>query len=621
MLVPMKKAYIACLREDREALISALFSLGEVMLINHEESEQINDASAEKFKNVETLLKDIKPYAPKKGMLSARPEYTEEEFSVISEDSVNTENKLRELISDCDSINAKISEYKKNESEMANWIGFKGDAEDICSSEYTVRRVGYISQSSLLKLREAVKDIAEIEEVTTTNGKSSVLVINLVEDDSTVASALRDNEFEEYKLPISNGKIENEYNRVVESEKNAIDEINEKEKEIKELSLEVDNLSLLMEQYRAEFEKDRAPVVVTDKTAYIEGWVRSDRTDKVTEALKNVTDCVAIEYCDPAEGEKPPTAAKNNKIVTPFEGVTNMYSVPDPYEIDPNPVMAPWYWLIFGMMMGDVGYGLMMVLFGWLFIKFMKPKKGLKGIAQIICFSGVSTVIFGVLYGSYFGYEWFPPLMGFNMLNDDGGIIKMLLISCGVGVLHVCTGHIVKAVYCFKHGDWATAIFDNISWVLIIGGICLALVSMIPGIIVAGVGAAMILIFAGRDKPTIFGKATGGLGSLYGITSYLSDILSYSRILALGISTAVIAFVMNTLAEMVMGNGVVGVIFGVIIYIVGHAFNLCMGLLSAYVHDSRLQYIEFYGKFYEGAGQEFKPFSANPEKVDIVKNK
>lgn len=614
----MKKAYIACLREDREALISALFSLGEVMLINHEESEQMSEKSAERFKNAEALLRSIKPYAPKKGLLSGRPEYTEEEFSVISEESVSTEEKLRELLNDRDDINAKLSEYRRSEGEMSQWVGFTADAKDICSSEYTVRRVGYVSQSSLAKLTDAVGENAQIEEISTEKGRTAILVVNLLDDDAGVTAALKEFEFEEYKLPVASGTVKDEYDRIVESEKNAETEIGEKENEIKELSQKVDDLSLLMEQYRAECDKDKAPVVVTDRTVYIEGWVRSDRTDKVTEALKQVTDCVAVEYADPEKGEKPPTAAKNSKIITPFEGVTNMYSVPDPYEIDPNPVMAPWYWLIFGMMMGDVGYGLMMVLFGWLFIKFMKPKKGLKGIAQIICFSGISTVIFGVLYGSYFGYEWFPPLMGFNMLNDDGGIIKMLLISCGVGVLHVCTGHIVKAVYCFKHGDWATAIFDNISWVMIIGGICLALVSMIPGIIVAGIGAAMILIFAGRDKPTIFGKATGGLGSLYGITSYLSDILSYSRILALGISTAVIAFVMNTLAEMVMGNGVVGVIFGIIIYIVGHAFNLCMGLLSAYVHDSRLQYIEFYGKFYEGAGTEFKPFSANPEKVDIV---
>lgn len=618
MLVPMKKAYIACLRDDREALINALFSVGEVMLIDREDKALSDTESALKLKNAEALLRDIRPYAPKKGMLTPRPEVDEERFARVNAEAVEMQERLRALISERDALKETVENAKKTSAEIELWRGLDADARDVCASEYTVRRVGVVQTSKTEALAAAVSGIAEFETLGEKNGRCAVLIVYACEDAAEAETLLREYEFEDSRLPFAAGKAEDEYNRLLKEKTDAEAALEEKEKELSELSQKELEISLLAEQYRAERDKDEAPLVLTDDAVYIEGWVRSDRTEKVAAALKEVTDCVAVEFTDPAEGEKPPTAAKNSKLIAPFESVTNMFSAPDPNEIDPNPVMAPWYWIIFGMMMADVGYGLLMMIGAWLFKKFMRPKGEMAKLVSVIGFSGLPTVVFGVVFGSYFGAEWFPPLIGFSLLD---GILPVLLIACGVGILHIFTGMMVKAVAAFKAGDWQTAVFDNFAWMILISGLIVMALNVKVGAIIAGAAALIVLFTAGRSKPNVIGKLTGGFGSLYGITGYLSDILSYSRILALSISTAVIGYVMNILAGLVMGVPVAGYVFAGLIYIVGHLFNLAMGLLSAYVHDSRLQYIEFFTRFYEGGGTVFRPFGLETKNVDVVRGK
>lgn len=618
MLVPMKKAYIACLREDREALIDALFSVGEVMLIDRDDKAESDLAAAQKLKNAEALLKEIRPYAPKKGMFTPRPEVEEERFARVDAEAEETQERLRTLVAERDALKDAAEAAKKAAADIELWRGLDADALDVCASEYTVRRVGTVPTSKADALAEKLAPFAEFETVGEKSGKRAVLVVCAAEDASETEATLREYEFEDQRLPFAAGKAEDEYNRQLAAKAEAEAALAEKEKELSELSRKADEVTLLAEQYRAERDKDEAPLVLTGDAVYIEGWVRADRTEKVTAALKKITDCVAVEYADPAEDEKPPTAAQNNSFVKPFESITNMFSAPDPNELDPNPVMAPWYWIIFGMMMADVGYGVLMMLGAWLFKKFMKPRGEMANLVSVIGFSGLPTVVFGVVFGSYFGAEWFPPLIGFSLLD---GILPVLLIACGVGVLHIFTGMIVKAVAAFKAGDWQTAVFDNFAWMALISGLIVMALNVKLGAIIAGAAAIVVLLTAGRSKPNVVGKLTGGLGSLYGITSYLSDILSYSRILALCISTAVIGYVMNILAGLVMGIPVIGYVFAGLVYIVGHLFNLAMGLLSAYVHDSRLQYIEFFTRFYEGGGTVFKPFARETKNVDVVRVK
>lgn len=307
---------------------------------------------------------------------------------------------------------------------------------------------------------------------------------------------------------------------------------------------------------------------------------------------------------------------ENSKTVRQFEGITNMFSVPNYHEGDPNGIMAPWYWLIFGMMMGDVGYGAMMVVLILLVKKFMKlGEEGVK-LMNVMLYSSITTMLCGVVFGSYFGETWHPLL--FSPMEDP---VSMLLLTLLVGVAHIFTGLGVKIYRNVRQGKVLDALFDQVSWILLIAGLGLLFLpaTQMVGGVLAVMGALIILFTAGRDRKGLVSKAVGGLSGLYGITSYLSDILSYSRILALSLATGVVGMVMNMLAGMIQGS-VIGWILSLAIYGAGHIFNLALSLLSAYVHDCRLQYIEFYGKFYEGGGTLFRPFSIDPHYLRLKKD-
>ena len=276
--------------------------------------------------------------------------------------------------------------------------------------------------------------------------------------------------------------------------------------------------------------------------------------------------------------------------------------------------MAPWYWIIFGLMMGDAGYGLLMVLGIGLFKKLKKPRGEFGKLVNVLFFSGFTTILWGVLFGSYFGETWHPIL--FVPLDDP---MRMLIFCAVLGLLHMFSGMAVQMAASIKAGRFWDAIFDQFSWMMLLAGLGLLFLpqTRTVGAALAVAGAVIVLFTAGRAKKGVFGKIIGGFGGLYGITSYMSDILSYSRILALSLSSGVVGMVMNLLAGMVGGTAV-GFVFSLLIYVVGHIFNLAMGLLSAYVHDSRLQYIEFFNKFYEGGGYAFRPLQINPRFVDIT---
>ena len=254
--------------------------------------------------------------------------------------------------------------------------------------------------------------------------------------------------------------------------------------------------------------------------------------------------------------------------------------------------------------------------------------------------SGITSIVAGIAFDSFFGYDILNRIgLNIALTNPIEQPIQLLIFSLLIGVLHIISGLIMKIVLSLKRKDLLSALADGFSWIFVLSGLLFAFwkpvleilgvtvgyqgqgvkILAIIGYVFLIIGALLILILSGRGQKNIFKKITKGLGGIYGITGYLSDILSYSRILALSLSTAVIAFAMNTLAEMVSGG--FGWVFAIIIYIIGHVFNFAMGLLSAYVHDSRLQYIEFYGKFYEGNGYLFDPFVLQIKHVNEVTNK
>ena len=379
----------------------------------------------------------------------------------------------------------------------------------------------------------------------------------------------------------------------------------------------------------------------------LEGWVRSDEMDKVEKAIQSVTSDYYTEYRDPTEDETPPTVLKNDSFNTPFESLITLYSLPDARGIDATPYMTPFYIFLFGIMLSDTGYGIVLSLGAWLFLKLKKPAGGLRGLAMVLFWGGISTMIWGVLVGTFFGLD-FDVIFGtadkFPLLLDPtGNPVGMLLFCLLLGVIHICCGHLIKMKMCFQDKDWQSAVFDNLSWVLVLVGLTLAALPMASGffdppfelgwynalhlntvgLVMILAGSAMVLLFKGRDKKNPISRLASGFGGLYGATSYLSDILSYARLLALGIATGYLAMVFNTLCSMLMGgSGVmkfVGFLIAVVLLIALHVFSIAINTLGTFVHCARLQYVEFFGKFYEEGGRAFKPLQYKTKHVQISK--
>lgn len=378
-------------------------------------------------------------------------------------------------------------------------------------------------------------------------------------------------------------------------------------------------------------------ILCTQSTIALQGWLPEEQQSNMQNLLDSNLSAYFSQFDQPTDDEEVPTKIKVNKIVQPFTSITDMYSIPNYREIDPNPIVAVFYWLFMGLIMGDVGYGVLMCLIAVLFVKFIKPRGGMRSLILVIGYSSISTIIWGVVFGGWFAMDvGAPPPILFTPLGDPLGMIELCLV---LGTVHLLCGVIMNfANLIAKRKIW-DAIFDCIPWIIFDIGIILVIIgafsSLNPsgtdlsilatiGLIMMGSGLVIVLFTAGR-KNKGFGKVTGGLGGVYGVMNVFTDILSYLRLFGLGLTTGVVGLVFNTIAGLLLGNPFL-FIFGVIVLIFGHTLNLAISLLGAYIHDARLQHIEFFGKFYTGEGFYFTPIASQrkytypkeePKKVKI----
>lgn len=393
---------------------------------------------------------------------------------------------------------------------------------------------------------------------------------------------------------------------------------------------------------------------------YLKGYIAERDVKRVKPFMEKRFDA-AVEISDPAEDEDVPVILSNNAFAAPLENITGMYSMPSKGDIDPTGIMAFFYYFFFGMMLSDAGYGLIIALATGALLLFKKNmERPMKNTLKMYFFCGLSTVFWGAMYGSWFGDA--ASVISVNFLGKPAGytpaffkpvwtdavndLMNVLIVCFIFGLVHLFTGVVLKGVTDVKNGNKFDAFCDTVPTFLTVIGVApiffnLFIQENVPdnytalgtflfnsiktvhaglskvNVPILIVGLILVVLTAGRDSKSIGGRIGGGLYGVYNLVGgYLGDVLSYARLLALGLATGVIANVMNMLGTLPQNTAVKFILF-VIVFVFGHIANLAINVIGAYVHTNRLQYVEFFGKFYEGGGRAFVPLAANTKTYKI----
>ena len=636
MIVPMKKLTLAALLEHREAILQALQSICAVQLISIGEGEQSSAAAEGRVQRLQSAEELLKPYAGKAGF-GPKPEATRQELEEDIQPAL-------EICAELEGLQRRIAQNGSDTEKRRLQLGSLLPWADMTDPLETVRSTASLKVMTGTVPAEGVKALMETGALVQLFGgdkERAALVICPNEEYAGIAPSIRATGFQEKGFGDIRGTASENIQRLRT-------EIEALEAEMAQLEARLAAFAPKREEIRraldgAAIDRDREQskeALAHTKTAFLlTGWVREDMTEKVRREIEKITDVYYLSFEDPSEGDAVPTVLKNSRLITPYEAVTNLYSLPAYGTIDGTPLMAPFYFIFFGMMLSDTVYGAVLALGAWAFLKYIKPRGMMENLAKVLLMGGISTIFMGLLFGTCAGVSWPVIFRGtalentFPIIDSSADPIAMLALCAAMGIIQMFYAVFIAAYSCIKHRDWAGAIVDNLSWVFIITGLLLMAAPSLGLPAALGTAgkwmaigfAAVVLLFAGRSKKNVAGRLMSGAGKLYDVTSWLGDVLSYARIFALGLSTGVIGLVLNTLCwDMLFasfkGNPVlmvVGFIIVTVLSVALHAFMMAISTLGCFVHSARLQYVEFFGKFYEAGGKAFKPLRYETKYVNV----
>ncbi|MDF2880847.1 MAG: V-type synthase subunit [Clostridiaceae bacterium] len=546
----------------------------------------------------------------------------------------NTYNRLKSLEDQINNIKNEITSINGELNNLSPWKNFNASFHDLKAIKTCKYLFGVIAKNSYDEFKNTLSnnyDRLYIEELYENKDGFNLFIIF-----HNSISIQLENELKNFGFSIVNLKYHENIGELINNYNNKLKELElEKENlelEIKKFASSVEKLKYIYDYY--DFQLNKFTIcnnfLKTEKVIAMEGWIPELNMDKFQDILNRLLDkSYYVEFSDAKEDDNVPILLKNNKFVEPFELITAMYSLPSYTEVDPTPILAPFFFIFFGMMLSDFGYGLVIFIASLLALKLLPLEKVAKKFMRLFFSISISTMFWGIIYGSYFGDA--PTLFspkGITPLWIDPSLqpMSVLLIAGIMGIIHIYTGLGIKAYILIKSNHVLDALFDTGFWYFTITGAILILSGTAIGIsILASIGKYLAIIGAvglvatqGRSNKSIVGKIAGGLFGLYGITGYMGDILSYSRLLALGLATGLIGSSFNLMIKL-LGNGIAAWVIGIIIFLCGHIFNLAINALGAYVHACRLQYLEFFGKFYSGGGIAFSPYKSNNKYINIIK--
>ena len=634
--------------KERNSLIKRLHKLGCVEVATTDKIEKMQSADtgeyADKCKvklaRLEFCLETVKSYKPTalklakeqkidyipakgKGPFQTRPLISFEDFSNLKDIETDIFTQISQLKEYTDKIIALRAKTQKETNVIASLAPYANMHAPFSKFKDTATAsvlLGEVAKTKVALFEKIESEYGGVYEVFQGSGNSDGVAIVIDKSKrEDIQQLLADTEFT--ACSISSDSTPEEMR--AQAEKNLAETEKERNLAIEAIMTFVnifDDVKRLHDYFTLEVAKAESEnrTQTTSSTYYLEAWLPAGEKDRVDKDLENSPLSLAYTIREPLESETPPTFVESNGVVAPYESVTNMFSVPFYKEIDPNPSVAFFFFLIFGMMLGDAGYGLLLTLGTGIILALRKPPKGEMNLVKIMFMGGISTFIWGFLFGSYFGLSatdlgiwcWFNPI-------EDP--MPLLILSLAVGVVQMFFGMAINMVALIKKHQPVWGISSAFSWYFLalgIGGIFgasyIGAWAKTAGIVFAVLGVVLLML-SGTFGKRGAKKVTGALSSLYGIINFFSDMMSYTRIFGLGLASGVIGMVFNEIASVISGMmpfKFMGVIVTIIICIIGHTFNISINALGAYVHNSRLQFVEFFGKFYTGGGELFAPLGS-----------
>lgn len=664
-VLAMKKISICAMKKDRKAVLEKLQSLGVVEVRTDGEENDVfkKDSTAaqrakyeKRVQQTENALLILDQFAPVKTSMFAALEGKKDVEDDILEEIVANRGKYNKIVENIQNLSKDIRNYQSaiekcniNIDGLKPWINM-----DIPINTQGTKTTSVLIGSMAPGLTEdMITEMVEnrqeglyydVTVISEDKDQTCIFVICLKKDATKLEEALRADGFTRisyFSKRTPEGKIE-KYKSDIKEHENSIKEAEDK---LKNLADNREKLKILSDYYRIRAEKYNVlgGLLQSKSTFIVSGYILEEDADKIKDIL-NKEFQLMVETEDVPEEEQAPIKLRNPKAFASAEGVLASFGLPGKGEMDPTTPMCICYIFLFGLMLSDAAYGLIIFLACFILLKkFPKMGEGLEKSLRLFMYCGISTLFWGVLFGGYFGdlitvvsreffhHEilikplWFAPL-------DNP--MKMLVFSLLFGLIHLFLGLGLKGYMCLRDKDYVAFFCDVISWFMLIIGLILMLLptelfasiaqmefNFSPAVktaskVLALAGLVIIILMSGRSKKNPALRIALGLYDVYNITGWLSDLLSYSRLLALGLATGVIAQVVNQMGSMA-GDGIFGAIVFIVVFFIGHIFNLAINMLGAYVHTCRLQYVEFFGKFYEGGGEPFAPFKENTKYVEI----
>lgn len=648
-IVKMSKFNLLAFNYDRTNLLKKLqdFEFVHFNNLTKTENEEINsleqvvvdsevEAITDELSKVTWSIDLLSKYKEKEGMIKSLkeglPSYT---FDEIKEKGSKFDFKpvYQTLLKSNDIIEKNKQDIHNNKikiDELKVWQSINIPISNLYDLKRVYVTTGVVPARYFEKLKEELKDENDdyIQVVNEDKGNVYIIFVSVLEEKANNLEILRQNGYNSIHIN-TKGIVKEEIAKLQKSIEQSEKTISEEQDVFKGNVGLLDELEVYYE-FLANVKLRETSVenfVKTNRVNVIEGYVPTDLVNDFKSVVDGILNSRYYLEVEDASKEDPnvPIILKNGKFADAFESITTMYSLPRYDEVDPTPLFAPFYAIFAGMMVGDFGYGLLLVIGCLIGLKLLNLKESMRKFVKFFMFLGITTMFWGLIYASCFGFSL--PYKGLLNATDDP--MTVIIVSLVMGGIHLFFALGIKAYMQIRDKDYLGAIFDVGFWYMALIGMILAIVAaagvlgdtfMTVGLVLLVVGLVGILLTNGREAKTIVGKFFMGLNEVYGITGYVGDFVSYLRLMALGLSGGFIALAVNKIVGMLFGGGIIGAIAGLIIFLVFQLFNIFLSYLSAYVHTARLIYVEMFNKFYEGGGKAFKGMVEKTKYIEI-KNK